>query len=127
MSYTSSKLAKNENEFNYAETLKEDRERKSLTNIFNQNLGRSGVNYELNNNLINEQSYHNNNNNDLEENEDEYNNDDYIEDDKATNLLENDEKVADNLEIYEDNNNHIEEFNEDANGEHREENENISD
>lgn len=36
-------------------------------------------------------------------------------------------KVADNLEIYEDNNNHIEEFNEDANGEHREENENMSD
>lgn len=89
MSYTSSKLGKNENEFNYADTLKEDRERKSLTNIFNQNLGRSGVNYELNTNLIYEQSYHNNNNN-LDQNDDEYNNDEYIEDDKATYLLEND-------------------------------------
>jgi hypothetical protein len=126
MSYTSSKLDKNEGEFNYADTLKEDRERKSFTNIFNQNLGRSALNYEHNNNLINEQNYHHNNN-DLDHNEEENNNDEYIENDNPAYLLENEEKVADNLEIYEDNNNHIEEFNEEANGEYREENENIGD
>ena len=129
MSYTSSlKLDKNEEIYNCVDTFKEDKERTSSSNVFNHNLGRSGVNYDYKNDSYSKQNY--NIYAELDQNNDLYNNHNSDnEKDKAEYSLEqqNEIIIADNLEIYEDKNNHIEEFNEEANGDRREENENISD
>jgi hypothetical protein len=131
MSYTSSKMDKDENAYNYGDTFKEDKERTSLSNVFNQNLGRSGVNYEIKNEILNENNY--NHYSEINQNKEFYAH--YNSDEEKLNNLdhhhpvneENDLKVAENVEMFEDKNNHVEEFNEEANGECREEIENMMD
>lgn len=135
MSYTSSKLDKNENDiyplnainmYNYADTFKEEKDRASLSNVFNQNLGRSGVNHDLKNELYIQQEDNRlgeiENSNIIEDINDHEEKADYSSSLKQE--YEDEIKQADNVEIYEDNNDHIEEFNEEANGERREDNEN---
>jgi len=128
MSYTSYKLDKNDNVLlpdkvnNYADTFKEEKDRTSLSNVFHQNLGRSGVDYDSKNQFNVDNEY--NNLGDIENSK--ISDDVYNHEEKAEYTLEHENenqiKAGDNLEIYEDKNNHIEEFNDEANGERTEEN-----
>jgi len=131
MSYTSSKNDNNEKCYNYGDTFKEDKERTSLSNVFNHNLGRSGINYEIKNEILNENDY--NHYSEINQNMD-FNAQDNLDGEKINNLdyhhsviEENDLKVPENVEMFEDKNNHVEEFNEEANGEFREEIGNMGD
>jgi hypothetical protein len=131
MSYTSYKLDKNENALypekvnNYADTFKEEKDTASLSNVFHQNLGRSGLDYDLKSQLNLDREYNQFVDMDNSKNSDDlYNNEDKNRD-SLEHENENQIKAADDLEIYEDKNNHIEEFNEEVNGELREENQKL--